>query len=102
MVTSPPYWGLRDYQLPPAVWGGDPGCAHAWDSVKMDTEVGKGNWNQAVNGRGEAQPGGLEAAREPIPGRALTGWCSNCGAWLGSLGIAIWSGGKGVPQPGRK
>lgn len=24
-VTSPPYWGLRDYGVPPRAWGGDPG-----------------------------------------------------------------------------
>ena len=22
VVTSPPYWGLRDYGIPPTVWGG--------------------------------------------------------------------------------
>jgi DNA modification methylase len=30
-VTSPPYWGLRDYDLIPQVWGGDPVCRHRWD-----------------------------------------------------------------------
>jgi len=30
VVTSPPYWGLRDYGLPPQVWDGEPGCAHRW------------------------------------------------------------------------
>jgi len=29
-VTSPPYWGLRDYGLPPSTWGGDFGCPHRW------------------------------------------------------------------------
>ncbi len=30
-VTSPPYWGLRDYGL--ATWeGGDPGCDHVLDA----------------------------------------------------------------------
>lgn len=29
-VTSPPYWGLRDYGIPPQIWGGDPGCVHLW------------------------------------------------------------------------
>ena len=23
VVTSPPYWGLRDYKTPPRVWGGE-------------------------------------------------------------------------------
>lgn len=29
-VTSPPYWGLRDYGVPPRVWDGSPGCVHSW------------------------------------------------------------------------
>ena len=31
-VTSPPYWGLRDYGTPPQIWGGDPDCRHRWVS----------------------------------------------------------------------
>ncbi len=27
-VTSPPYWGLRDYGIPPTAWDGDPNCLH--------------------------------------------------------------------------
>ena len=27
-VTSPPYWGLRDYKSEPQVWGGDLACDH--------------------------------------------------------------------------
>ena len=30
VVTSPPYWSLRDYGLPPQVWGGDSDHRHAW------------------------------------------------------------------------
>lgn len=30
VVTSPPYWGLRDYGLPAQVWGGEADCAHEW------------------------------------------------------------------------
>ena len=87
VVTSPPYWGLRDYQLPTTVWGGDPACGHTWEAVSVETEIGRGNWSQATNGRGESQPGGLECAREPIPGSADTGSCAICGAWRGSLGL---------------
>jgi DNA modification methylase len=29
-VTSPPYWGLRDYGLPPSVWDGTSECDHEW------------------------------------------------------------------------
>lgn len=30
IVTSPPYYGLRDYGLPPSVWDGDEDCGHEW------------------------------------------------------------------------
>lgn len=29
-VTSPPYWGLRDYGVPVRTWGGDADCRHSW------------------------------------------------------------------------
>lgn len=31
IITSPPYWGLRDYGEPSrVVWDGDPRCRHSW------------------------------------------------------------------------
>ena len=30
VVTSPPYWGLRDYGLPALAWGGRNDCVHEW------------------------------------------------------------------------
>jgi len=30
-VTSPPYFGLRNYGTPAQVWGGDSVCHHIWD-----------------------------------------------------------------------
>lgn len=30
VVTSPPYWALRNYQGEPTVWGGDQTCVHTW------------------------------------------------------------------------
>jgi len=32
VVTSPPYWGLRDYESEPQVWGGSDECEHEWQS----------------------------------------------------------------------
>ncbi|HEU5397953.1 MAG TPA: site-specific DNA-methyltransferase [Gammaproteobacteria bacterium] len=87
VVTSPPYWGLRDYKIASQVWGGDPTCAHDFALESVATEVGKGNWTQGVNGRGEAQPGGVEAKREPLRATVETGFCGLCGAWLGSFGL---------------
>lgn len=85
-VTSPLYWGLRDYKIAPRVWGGDSAHNHVWSLKKIATEVGKGNWTQGTNGRGEVQPGGVDAKREPIKGEVQTGFCE-CGAWFGCFGL---------------
>lgn len=82
-VTSPPYWGLRDYGNPPTVWGGESGCPHEFDIERIETEIGKGNWAQAVNGRGEEQ-GGYAPAIRSVQQR---GFCIHCGAWLGCFGL---------------
>jgi DNA modification methylase len=45
-VTSPPYWGLRDYGT--AQWeGGDPGCDHKFDHSKREAKA-----RNFVNGEG--------------------------------------------------
>jgi hypothetical protein len=85
-VTSPPFYGLRDFNVPPSVWGGDPAHRHDFACERIATEVGRGNWAQGTNGRGELQPGGVDAKREPIPSTAERGFC-RCGAWQGVLGL---------------
>ena len=85
-MTSPPYWGLRDYKIQPTIWGGDPACEHKFVDEIIATEVGKGNWAQGTNGRGELQKGGVDAKREPIRSMAVRGFC-HCGAWRGTFGL---------------
>lgn len=52
VVTSPPYWGLRDYGT--ATWiGGDEGCSHKRDS-KFSTKTITGHANEAIGGVGDA------------------------------------------------
>jgi site-specific DNA-methyltransferase (adenine-specific) len=43
VVTSPPYWGLRDYGLEPQVWGGEAGCGHEWGDEFTAKQSG-GGW----------------------------------------------------------
>lgn len=52
-VTSPPYWGLRDYGT--ATWvGGDPDCTHRRESKKSDsTTTGHKNFTEML-GVGDA------------------------------------------------
>ena len=80
-VTSPPYWGLRDYQVPATVWGGDPACDHEWgDLIKINAT------NHTRNGRDEAQPVEKRVAwlRTPVPQGKF---CQRCNAWAGALGL---------------
>ena len=78
VVTSPPYWGLRNYGTDAQIWGGDPDHAHVW---KLDN-----NWKAQTGGQGEASEkqvtneGSQEAQRV-----AARGVCE-CGAWRGELG----------------
>lgn len=52
VVTSPPYWGLRDYGT--ATWvGGDPECTHRRDS-KYSELTSTGHANEAIGGVGDA------------------------------------------------
>lgn len=85
VVTSPPYWGLRQYAGPcDQIWGGDPDCPHEWEesSRKMIHHKDKGlpAW-----GDEHYRGGGKKAAR--LEDEIITsGVCVRCGAWRGSFG----------------
>jgi DNA modification methylase len=84
-VTSPPYWGLRDYGTPPQVWGGDPGCRHRWGA-----EAGRltSHAQQSRNGRGVCGDRALHPSASRTALSASQGaFCQRCGAWRGSLGL---------------
>jgi DNA modification methylase len=73
-VTSPPYWGLRDYGTDALVWGGHPEHEHLWgDEILVDRA-------DAARSHGGGATG---ATRTFARGRGS--FCS-CGAWLGHLG----------------
>lgn len=77
IVTSPPYWGLRDYGLPPLVWDEPGECAHEWQESKRAWGGGaqgatgqRADWTFTVHG-------------DPV----IQGHCLRCSAWRGSLGL---------------
>jgi len=75
IVTSPPYWGLRDYGLEPQIWDGDINCEHEWGeeyTAKQsdgtnNTFADKKDWDLGERSQGS--------------------FCQKCGAWRGSLGL---------------
>ncbi|MCK4267013.1 MAG: site-specific DNA-methyltransferase, partial [Thermoplasmata archaeon] len=76
VVTSPPYWGLRDYgEETVRVWGGLTECKHEWREQTSSFNKQGGEGKQSTNVgtlRGEDQK---------------SDFCSKCGAWRGSLGL---------------
>jgi DNA modification methylase len=81
-VTSPPYWGLRDYGVAPRVWGGDPGCRHCWG------EGERGRRSDLLPSEQSRSAGRLDRD-ERQGGAGLQGgrFCRRCGAWRGCLGL---------------
>ncbi len=77
-ITSPPYYGLRDYGLPPVIWDAKEGCQHRWiDKNHIDK---RGNAGTGLNGR-DPYTGGENRLNYS------EGFCSLCSAWRGSLGL---------------
>lgn len=73
ICSSPPYWGLRDYQIPPSIWGGRPECDHQWAS-------------EGVIFRGQAEADLLAPGQNGRNGEKSSASCIRCGAWLGCYG----------------
>jgi DNA modification methylase len=89
VVTSPPYWGLRDYGVEPIAWGGDDDCDHQWSetiAVNATNHTDKRRWQHTRNGRDEEQPTENRVAwlRTAVPQGQF---CERCGAWAGRLGL---------------
>jgi DNA modification methylase len=67
VVTSPPYWGLRDYGT--GAWdGGDPDCDHLREIVTRGTTEDRKGWQ-----------GAFRATAQPLP-MAYSDVCGKCGA----------------------
>lgn len=77
-VTSPPYWGLRDYGLLPIVWGADPTCQHKWLETEFIANKSGGASEIQQSNIGAWNPDGILSKHS---------FCQLCGAWRGCLGL---------------
>nr|BDD45328.1 hypothetical protein 6 [Elusimicrobiota bacterium] len=78
VVTSPPYWALRDYQTSHLIWDGDPNCQHDFSN---ETQIGD------IRFRGKQANVYSNANPEIYVGDGKGSICSKCGAWQGELGL---------------
>ena len=80
VMTSPPYWGLRDYgEGTDAVWGGDKECEHTWSDNPEVVRFNKKKWKE----------GGEVVSEKDLHDYRKRGdsTCRKCGAWRGQLGL---------------
>lgn len=84
IVTSPPYWGLRDYKIEPQVWGGDPACRHRWEKETVSREMRRGV--NLAKSKASTRGGGKKAAAVGHQEFERSA-CAKCGAWRGHYGL---------------
>tara|TARA_Y100000310_G_scaffold343453_1_gene451139 strand:+ start:580 stop:2265 length:1686 start_codon:yes stop_codon:yes gene_type:complete len=78
-VTSPPYWGLRDYGTEPDIWDSDAGCEHEWGGKLATGSKGHpGDKSTLV---------GTQTADISKAAQSQGQFCQLCGAWRGNLGL---------------
>ena len=88
-VTSPPYWSLRDYGVPPSIFGGAVGCEHKWKGAGAGAGyTGQKRWQHSKRGDGsESEPVTRAAAPDSWGEISQGSTCTRCGAWIGCLGL---------------
>ena len=87
IVTSPPYWALRDYQSGHNIWDGDKDCEHEWESsIKSKKQTPQRDVSGGFSGKDKGTRG-EQSYNSGIVINEESAFCSRCGAWRGSLGL---------------
>lgn len=78
VISSPPYWGLRQYDCEPIIWGGDKDCEHEWGNELLHPTRGN---------RGQGNDLKYAIRKNAQPTNTNTYFCAKCNAWRGQLGL---------------
>ena len=81
VVSSPPYYGLRDYANEPQIIGGNKDCNHIWQTFKRDGNCW-GIPNRNIDGQAQTKKTNNSIVKEQEQKK-----CSKCDAWIGQLGL---------------
>jgi site-specific DNA-methyltransferase (adenine-specific) len=91
VITSPPYWSLRDYKTEPMVWGGVEGCEHEWRKHERyhgaPVYKGKTRWQHKGGDSPLVTPEIYTTGQAGEKRTTITQFCQHCNAWRGSLGL---------------
>lgn len=81
IITSPPYFQLRDYGTEHQIWGGDQNCEHSFESVRTyNANSGGGQTSLQKSNKGSFASDYKDRA-------FYSTFCSKCNAWKGELGL---------------
>jgi DNA modification methylase len=84
VMTSPPYYGLRDYGVPPSVWGElSTTHEHVWGALEPPRAGGRGNKPGEYSTSSLTNP----QRQDSVPRASNAGQFCGCGAWRGQLGL---------------
>jgi len=83
-VTSPPYFGLREYHTEPFIWDAEINCDHEWklEITKRPNNSGGSSKKTRIKGVANFQHWVDYHNRTSV-----SDFCIKCGAWKGSLGL---------------
>lgn len=102
VITSPPYWSLRDYGVDPVIWDGDKNCKHIWIKGEVAGDIRFRGENSIVGNNRNLNIYPIKhRPNETNPGKeswykdkgglsknpSQSHFCQKCGAWKGSLGL---------------
>jgi len=79
VVTSPPYWGLRDYGEVESIWGGNPTCDHEWINTPPPQQRSEADIQNPDSKQATMRGTNYNAQKGNV--------CTKCGAWRGQLGL---------------
>jgi site-specific DNA-methyltransferase (cytosine-N4-specific) len=77
LITSPPYWGLRNYNTNPQLWDVNKNCDHIWRAYTRKGTTG-GTKSEKVRIKDQENYQIVPDTEQQV--------CTKCGAWKGELG----------------
>lgn len=75
IITSPPYYQLRNYKTEHQIWGGNENCEHQFESIENVIHSGSTK-SKIANGQNQI-----------TSMKSTSAFCSKCSAWKGELGL---------------
>ena len=75
IITSPPYFQLRDYGTEHQIWGGVDNCPHEFESFEKTIHSGSTK-SEIANGQNQI-----------TDMKSTSAFCKKCNAWKGELGL---------------